>query len=301
MEMRGSDLGSMQCAYGGDALNTAIYFARLAENQYEAHFVTAMGRDTISQSMMTSWREEGVVTESIILDPQRVPGIYLVQIDAQGERHFSYWRNESAARYLWDDENVKKVQNFLADKDVIYFTGVSIAILPDSGKKRFINEMQHFRSLGKTIIFDSNYRKLLWKDTESAKRWMEKSFRLSDIALVSDQDEFELWNDTSIDEIKARIHALGVKGVVVRQGAKGARYSCLDSEQNSVIQSVDALSIDNCVDTTAAGDAFSAGFLFEFLNGESFDRSCDTANQVASRVIQYPGAIIPRDVDLLNE
>ena len=49
------------------------------------------------------------------------------------------------------------------------------------------------------------------------------------------------------------------------------------------------------VDTTAAGDSFSAGYLAVRLTGGDAESAAKRGHLTASTVIQYRGAIIPRE------
>jgi len=49
------------------------------------------------------------------------------------------------------------------------------------------------------------------------------------------------------------------------------------------------------VDTTAAGDSFNAGYLSARLNGQSPIEAAHLGQQIASIVVQHPGAIVPRE------
>jgi 2-dehydro-3-deoxygluconokinase len=50
------------------------------------------------------------------------------------------------------------------------------------------------------------------------------------------------------------------------------------------------------VDTTAAGDAFNAGFLAARARGQEPLTAAQSANRVAALVIQHRGAILPRQL-----
>ncbi len=54
-----------------------------------------------------------------------------------------------------------------------------------------------------------------------------------------------------------------------------------------------ALPPERVVDTTAAGDSFSAGYLAVRLNGGGAQQAAQRGHQLAATVIQHRGAIIP--------
>lgn len=76
---------------------------------------------------------------------------------------------------------------------------------------------------------------------------------------------------------------LGIGVVVVKMGARGVM--AWDGEHVMV----DALRTE-CIDTTGAGDAFNAGFLYAWLAGFSLEVSCRFGNYIASRCIEGYGA-----------
>ncbi|POC16564.1 PfkB family carbohydrate kinase, partial [Vibrio vulnificus] len=55
------------------------------------------------------------------------------------------------------------------------------------------------------------------------------------------------------------------------------------------------LKIDNVIDTTAAGDSFSAGYLAKRILGGDCQQAAFAGHTVAGHVIQHRGAIIPRE------
>ena len=71
----------MTLSYGGDTLNTAVYFARLGRS---VDYVTALGDDLYSDWMIDEWQAEGVGTNSVLRVPTRLPGFYAIRVDARG-------------------------------------------------------------------------------------------------------------------------------------------------------------------------------------------------------------------------
>ena len=53
------------------------------------------------------------------------------------------------------------------------------------------------------------------------------------------------------------------------------------------------LSAKQVIDTTAAGNSFSAGYLAARLQGADVTDAARAGHRLAAAVIQYPGAIIP--------
>ena len=85
IELNGKPFGDMQQAFGGDTLNTAIYLARASQRtDIQVHYLTAMGQDPLSQQIIARWQQAGIDTSAVLIDEQRHPGLYLIQLDEQG-------------------------------------------------------------------------------------------------------------------------------------------------------------------------------------------------------------------------
>ncbi len=127
---------SIRQTFGGDSLNTAVYLARLAPRLIGVKYLTALGTDALSETMLGNWQAEGIDTSAVLRDPSRLPGLYWIQVDETGERTFLYWRGESAARYLIRHRDFDRVAAVLATSDVVYLSGISLAILcrPKTGR-----------------------------------------------------------------------------------------------------------------------------------------------------------------------
>src|SRR5436309_14397415 len=93
IELRQASGDQLSRVYGGDALNTAVYLARLG---LAVDYVTALGDDPISDEMVAGWAAEGVGTTRVARLPGKLPGLYMIQTDTAGERRFYHWRDSSA-------------------------------------------------------------------------------------------------------------------------------------------------------------------------------------------------------------
>ena len=94
---QGQGGGLYSRGFGGDTLNTAVYLARL---EIKVDYLTALGDDALSDEMIAAWNAEGVGTRRVVRLAGKLPGLYMIQTDAKGERQFFHWRDSAAARHL---------------------------------------------------------------------------------------------------------------------------------------------------------------------------------------------------------
>lgn len=294
IELNGQPFGEMQQTFGGDTLNAAVYLCRSSGDsapQLSVKYVTALGSDSLSQEMTARWKQEGVDTSLVLTDTKRSPGLYLIQLDEQGERTFLYWRDQSAAKYLVQHPEFAQVALALKSADMVFVSGISLAILPEQDRAQMLALLAKLRESGVEIAFDSNYRPALWPDDnhqtiQSAYRLM---YQTTDLALVTFDDEQAIWGDDTPLQTCGRLTALGVKTVIVKLGANG----CLVSESGvNEPYNVSTTVVENVVDTTSAGDSFNGGFLATYLESGDIKQACHNGNTLAGEVIQHKGAII---------
>ena len=280
--------------FGGDTLNTSVYIARqVAPEALTVNYVTALGTDSFSQQMLEAWQNEHVGTALIQRMENRLPGLYYIETDSTGERTFYYWRNEAAAKFWLESDAAAAICEELATFDYLYLSGISLAILSPTSREKLLSLLRECRANGGKVIFDNNYRPRLWASREETQQVYQQMLQCTDIAFLTLDDEDALWGEKPVEEVIHRTQAAGVREVVVKRGAD----SCLVAIQGQPIVDVPAVKLpkENVVDTTAAGDSFSAGYLAVRLTGGSAEDAAKRGHLTASTVIQYRGAIIPRD------
>lgn len=294
IEINGKPFGAMHQAFGGDTLNTAIYLARASHRaDIQVHYVTAMGRDPLSQQIIARWQQAGIDTSSVLIDQQRHPGLYLIQLDERGERTFLYWRNDSAARYLMQHPQLPRLKQAVSGSDALYLSGISLAILPAADRQALLLWLGELHKAGTQIIFDSNYRPALWQNPADARACYQQLLTITELALVTDDDEQALWGDVDVRQTLQRLKSAGVQQAVVKQGAAGCTYQALETNQPAITILTQA--VKTVVDTTSAGDSFNAGFLAGFLQGLPPEECALMGHRLAGVVIQHKGAVIPEN------
>ena len=271
--------------FAGDTLNTCWYLQRLVGDVRRVSYFTRIGEDVLSNRFLAFLEQSGIDAGAISRDPERTLGLYLISLEG-AERRFSYWRDQSAARRLADDP--ARLDEVLREAALIHVSGITLAIIEAKGRRNLLAALAKARAGGAIVSFDPNLRRKLWPDEAILRAAMTDMFRACDIALPSFDDEAALWGDADPEASAARIAALGVEEIAVKNGA-GPAYVFADG----VGASVPARAARDARDTTGAGDSFNAGYLAARLSGLGAREACGFAHELAAEVVRHPGALAP--------
>lgn len=289
IELQEVEPGKTQQTFGGDTLNAAIYMARLGGYfPVRVDYVTALGCDSFSDRMVEFWELEGVGSSLVLREKDEMPGLYYIQLDEDGERHFSYWRGESAAKKNFEYQGGQEVLDRLGEYDAVYLSGISIAILTPASRERLFKRLAQLAASGIKICLDYNYRPHLWKSNVEGRKAYDAILPYCDTVFVG------------IDELVA-IHAVssraaghnylaekGVKESVIRSGCEPCSIQACG--QNFEVA---AETVTKVLDTTAAGDSFSAAYIVARNSDCDVSKAARIAHRMAAYVIVHKGAIAP--------
>lgn len=288
LELHGTAFGAMQQSYGGDTFNTAVYLSRCAGDSLSIWYATALGDDSLSDELLRRWAKDGLELGLVRRIAGRLPGLYQIEVDAHGERKFSFWRDQSAARAYFDAVQTALEQR-AAEWDAFYFSGISLAILPPAGRDRLFALAQALRERGARVVFDNNYRPRLWPDAAVARDSFLRAFQVASLALITADDHQALFGLSSAHDAVAAVQQLAIPEIVIKRGAAPT----LVRDGSGPWEAVPAEVVPRVMDTTAAGDSFAAGYLSRRLQGASPLAAAQFGNRLAARVIQHAGALIP--------
>ena len=286
IEFSAASGGLFARGFGGDTLNTGVYLSRLG---IDTAYVTALGDDALSEAMLAAWQAEGIDTSEVLRVPGRVPGLYMIERDARGERSFLYWRDRAPARELFDRADDAALQR-LAGFDWLYFSGISLSLYGKTGRARLRELLVALRQRGGRVAFDGNYRPRGWSDVDTARQAFNAILPLVDLALPTFEDEQALFADADAAACLARLKAHGIGEIVVKRGPLG----CL-IEASGRRSEIPPLHVVQPVDTTAAGDSFNAAYLAARILGAVPEQAAQAGHRLASAVIMSPGAVIARE------
>jgi 2-dehydro-3-deoxygluconokinase len=284
IEMSGGGADGYRLGYAGDTLNAAWYARAMLPLDWSVDYVTALGDDLYSREMRGFLAGNGIGTGHIQEIAGKRPGLYLIH-QAEGDRHFTYWRDNSAAKLLADDKDA--LAGALAGAELIYFSGISLAILAPRARGRLLKAIVTARDAGARVAFDPNVRPALWTSPRVMRSVLTAAATISDIVLPTHSDEAPIFGDISPEATAERYLGLGVEEVVVKNGAEPALIVGKEGRA-----SVPAQRVDSVVDPTGAGDSFNGAYLSARLGGQEIIASAEAAHRVAGIVIGHRGALV---------
>ena len=287
VEFLRQDDGLWRQGFAGDSLNVAWAMRALLPADANVDYLTRVGTDALSEAMLDMLRSAGIGTGTITRDPKRTVGLYTIQTASDGERSFSYWRSDSAARGMAED--AEHLASALAGANLIYLSGITLAILPTADRDRLMAAIGERGTRPYQVAFDPNIRPRLWPDLQTATDVVTQMAGLADILLPTHEDELLAFGDADSGATLARYRGLGVPEVVVKDGKQPTVF---ESDGEVGIRPVaPALAVD----TTGAGDSFNGAYRAARLGRATMAEAIAQAQGVSAAVVGQRGALVAAD------
>ena len=238
--------------------------------------------------MLVGWAAEGVGTSRVARLKGKLPGIYMIQTDAFGDRRFFHWRESAAARSLMDLPETDDILDSLATYDVVYLSAITLSIYSPQGRTKLIGAL--------------GTRPKAWRPHrlrhQFPRPWLARSRRRTrrlrrSVCGIRYRAGFARGFAAALSRRKRRT-ADGAHSLQ-RSGAETSRAPASIVRFDGVSQEVRPEPITQpVVDTTAAGDSFSAAYIAARLAGAEPVEAARAGHRLGGVVVCYPGAIIPR-------
>lgn len=278
--------------FGGAPANTAADLAKLG---VPVSFIGKVGDDPFGHFLKGILDENGVDTDSLILSKTEKTTLAFVSLTESGERDFTFYKGAHEA-----------IQPSEVDlpKNTFLFHFGSLTQTNETANKATHKLIDQARAMAAIISYDPNIRESLWRDLEKAKEIILDTAKKVDI-LKLNEDEARLLSGK--DDISAAGNTLftdNLEAIFITLGGKGCYYK---TRQYEGFVSV-PITV-KVVDTTGAGDAFNAGYIFAiYESGKRISQMTDTelkttlkrANIIAALTTTKKGAItaFPEKSDL---
>ena len=238
---------------GGAPANVACGLARLGTT---VAFAGRLGQDAIGEAFSSLFAERGLDTSSLQRDAERPSRIVLVRRSLDGERQFQGFAGDQGLGFA--DQALAVVP--LPSSRWLLIGTIPLASSTSAAALR--SAVEQARGGGTAIALDVNWRPTFWDPAADPSAGPSPhalaAIRplLEQAALIKLAREEALWFFATDDPVAIR-HSLPHRpDVVVTDGAEPVRW-CLDG-QAGVLPVAQPVTV---VDTTGAGDAFTAGLL----------------------------------------
>lgn len=250
---------------GGSAANTAVGSSRLG---LKAGFIGKVARDREGDILIRDFLCEGVNTDGIVTVAGR-SGRVMGFVDENGQR--ALYVNPGVN----DTLTIEEINKGYAVKTKFLHLTSFVGEEPFKAQKELIKLLPE----DVKISFDPGeiYAR---KGLKALEPILERSY----IVMLSNEELRMLTQLTDYKKSANVLLALGAKIVAVKCGAKGS-YIETENESHRLISCKVPVK-----DTTGAGDAFNAGFLYGLLRNKTLPGCGQIGNFVASRCIMQMGA-----------
>ncbi|CAN7376307.1 carbohydrate kinase [Paenibacillus sp. LjRoot153] len=234
----------------------ANVLAALAKWGKRTGFISKVGADNHGQFLVDTLENCGIHTQGVVMSKEANTTLAFVQLDASGDRSFSFYRKPGADTLLAEDE-VRL--DLIADSKLFHFGSLSMTNEPSASATK--KALLFAKENGCKISFDPNLRIPLWDDLEHAKRMMEFGLAYADFVKLSEEELVFLTGVTDLEEGSRMLYeTFGTSVILITLAEKGAFYRL--GQRTGIVRgyAVDA------IDATGAGDAFFGGFLHGWLD-----------------------------------
>ncbi len=258
---------------GGAIANVSVAIARLGGS---SRFIGGVSDDEFGQLLVQVLADNHVDTQYIRVIKKAPTAIALVTLHAEGQRHFTFFRHETADSQLQaGDLNWSAWQ----DAAVCHVGGVLLSTEP--ARTATLAAMDFTRRVGSMVSLDVNVRPALWASSSDIRGTLAKAVERADILKLSAEEAAFVSEQSSLPKdpherswLNMLGEALLEKGprlVIITLGANGALLLTANHRVEEPARSV------RPIDTTGAGDAFIGAALYKLVQ-----QGCTTPSDLLS-------------------
>ncbi|MBI3937608.1 MAG: sugar kinase [Betaproteobacteria bacterium] len=262
---------------GGAETNVAVGVLRLG---HSAGWISRVGEDEFGHYLVSFFRGEGIDVSQVKIDREHPTGLFVRQRSGVGGGQNFYYRKHSAASFL----SVEDIdEGYISQARVLHVTGITPSLSP-SCREAVIYAMKLARKHGVKVSLDPNIRLKMWNE-DDARETINEMLKYTDFLFPGIEECNLLFGSAELGHVSRKVETLGVQLVAIKLGANGAV-----AKKNTEEVAVEGHKVP-VMDTFAAGDAFTAGFLAGYLNGWKLRESLVYANAVGALTVTVRGNV----------
>lgn len=259
--------GDFAMVPGGKGANQAVCAAKLGA---DVTFVARLGDDLFADASMESFWNAAIDTRHVVRDPSAPSGVALIMVDSKGENSIVV---APGANMRVTPADVDGARDAIAEAD-------ALVLQLEIPTETVVHAIETARSLDVRVVLNP----------APMHAFPVEILRKVDVLILNQHEAAELLGrmgqgaDLNPEEAAADLRKLGVECVVVTLGSAGAYASAGDAAEY-----VPAVKV-RAVDTTAAGDAFTASFACALADGGAPLDAARFAAKVSAITVTRMGA-----------
>ncbi len=248
---------------GGSAANFTVACSRLG---LKSAFIGKLGEDVFGQKLIQDFKAENVNVDGIIYTKEIGTGVCYVAVSGSNRKLYAF----SGAANILNPKDIRK--EIIESSKIVHLASLkNIEPLVRAGE--IAKKIPTRISLNPgALIADQGFKKL------------EKLLTLTDIYISSKDELFKIMEVDSLEKAIDALFEIGPSIAAITMGSKGSIIADRNAQLEIPPYNVKA------VDTTGAGDAFSAGFITGLIEGLNLEDCGKLGNAIAAFKIQHLGA-----------
>lgn len=257
--------GNMELVPGGKGANQAYAAGRLGAR---VTMFGAVGSDSYADIEKNSLASAGVDTSRLLMREGKSTGLAWITVNEAGDNSIVVIPGANATV---TEQDIADNEALLQDCDIL-LCQLEIPL------KTVVYAAKRAKELGKTVILDP---------APVPQEFPEELFSYIDIIKPNETEAAQLLGASvnGYEEASDKLRAKGVKNVLITLGPKGAYIN--SETEGKHLMPVRQVPV---VDTTAAGDSFTAALAVRLAAGSSLVQAVRYANEVAAIVVTRKGA-----------
>lgn len=261
------DIKQLFLSVGGSASNFTVGLSRL---NIETGIIARIGSDYFGKLAEEEFKKEGVDIQRLCTVEEKT-GMTFIAVEPEGERSM-YAFIGANKKFNLEKQDIKYIKN----SKILHITQMYKKVVEDASKHA------NFLSFNPGAILSSFKTQKL-----------QKIVKRTNVIFLNEK-EVKTLTGMEVNEGASLLRDIGAKLVIITCGKDGAKLFSEDMAIHSPARKV------KVVDTTGAGDSFSAGFIAAYVRGKELKECLDFANAVASHCVQRFGALNTPPLSRIN-
>ena len=287
------DMGSFDKYIGGSPTNIACGTARLG---LKSALISRVGDEHMGRFIIEQLRREGVNTDGVVTDPDRLTALVLLGIRDQEQFPLIFYRENCADMALCEDDID---EGFIASARSVVPTGTHLS--NPRTEAAVLKALKLARKHGLKTALDIDYRPNLWNvarhgegesrfvESERVTAKLQESLHLFDL-IVGTEEEFHIAGGlTNTIEALRNVRKVSDATLVCKRGPLGAvafEGEVPDSFDDGQTGPGFPIEVFNVL---GAGDGFMSGLLKGWLDGEDWPVALKYANACGAFAVSRHG------------